>query len=74
MMTWPVGTDANKLLRKYQTKYDQQDQAEMFTLINIQNLKNMTDDLSDYQIAVYTYILNFKNFSIRFSNLNQRFH
>ena len=38
------------------------------------NIHDLTEDLSDYQIAVYTYILNFKNFSIRFSNLNQRFH
>jgi hypothetical protein len=37
-------------------------------------LKNLTEDLSDYQIAVYTFILNFKGLVFRFSDLNQRFH
>ena len=38
------------------------------------NLNNLTEDLSDYQIAVYTYIINFRGFVLRFSVLNQRFH
>ena len=38
------------------------------------NLKNLAEDLSDYQIAVYTYIINFRGFVLRFSVLNQRFH
>ena len=39
-----------------------------------EHLTNLTEDLSDYQIAVYTYLLNFKGFNLRFSILNQRFH
>ena len=38
------------------------------------NINNLTDDLSDYQIAVYTYLMNFKGTVYRFSMLNQRFH
>ena len=37
-------------------------------------LNNLTEDLSDYQIAVYTYFLNFRSLVFRFSDLNQRFH
>ena len=37
------------------------------------NINNLTDDLSDYQIAVYTYLMNFKGTVYRFSMLNQRF-
>jgi hypothetical protein len=39
-----------------------------------ENLNNLTEDLSEYQIAVYTYLLNFKGLVLRFSDLNQRFH
>ena len=39
--------------------------------LNIQNIK---EDLSDYQIGVYTYLINFRGFVLRFSVLNQRFH
>ena len=38
------------------------------------NLINSTEDLSEYQIAVYTYIMNFRGTVLRFSTLNQRFH
>ena len=38
------------------------------------NINNLTEDLSDYQIAVYTYLMNFRGFILRFSVLNQRFH
>ena len=38
------------------------------------NIKSLTEDLSDYQIAVYTYIINFRAFVLRFSILNKRFH
>ena len=37
-------------------------------------LNNITEDLSDFQIAVYTYLLNFRSLVFRFSDLNQRFH
>ena len=37
-------------------------------------LNNLTEDLSEYQVAVYTYLLNFKGLVLRFSDLNQRFH
>ena len=37
-------------------------------------LNNLTEDLSDYQIAVYTYLLNFRSLVFRFADLNQRFH
>ena len=37
-------------------------------------LDNLTEDLSDYQIAVYTYLLNFRSLVFRFADLNQRFH
>ena len=39
-----------------------------------ENVKNLKEDLSDYQIAVYTYLINIKGFVLRFSVLNQRFH
>ena len=37
-------------------------------------LNNLTEDLSDYQIAVYTFFLNFRGLVFRFADLNQRFH
>ena len=36
------------------------------------NIKNISDELSDYQIAVYTYLINFKLFVQRFANLSLR--
>ena len=36
------------------------------------NIKNITSDLSDYQNAVYTYLINFKIFVQRFANLSLR--
>ena len=38
------------------------------------NLINSTEDLSEYQIAVYTYLMNFRGTVLRFTTLNQRFH
>ena len=38
------------------------------------NLRNSTEDLSEYQIAVYTYLMNFRGTVLRFTTLNQRFH
>ena len=38
------------------------------------NVFNLEEDLSDYQIAVYTYLMNFRGFVVRFSILNNRFH
>ena len=37
-----------------------------------QNIKDKSAELSDYQISIYTYIINYKSFVQRFSNLNQR--
>jgi len=39
-----------------------------------ENLKNTSEDLSEYQIAAYTYLMNFRGTVFRFSTLNQRFH
>ena len=39
-----------------------------------ENIKTLTEDLSDYQVAVYTYLINFRGFVLRFSVLNKRFH
>ena len=39
-----------------------------------ENIHNLTEDLSDYQISVYTYLMNFRGFVLRFSILNKRFH
>ena len=36
------------------------------------NIRNTSSELSDYQISVYTYIINYRSFVQRFSNLNQR--
>ena len=38
------------------------------------NIKNLSEDLSEYQIAVYTYLMNFRGIVLRFTTLNQRFH
>ena len=37
-----------------------------------ENIKNNKEELSDYQIAVYTYLINHKLFILRFSSLNSR--
>ena len=39
-----------------------------------ENIKNLKEDLSDYQISVYTYLMNFRGIVLRFTVLNQRFH
>ena len=39
-----------------------------------ENLNNLTTDLSEYQIAVYTYLMNYRGIVFRFNTLNQRFH
>ena len=36
------------------------------------NIKTKSDELSDYQIAVYTYLINYKLFVVRFSDLSSR--
>ena len=36
------------------------------------NIKNSSDEISDYQISVYTYLINYKLFVQRFSSLNAR--
>ena len=38
------------------------------------NFNNVTEDLSAYQIATYTYLMNFKGTVFRFTSLNHRFH
>ena len=38
------------------------------------NIKNRVDDLSEYQIATYTYLMNFRETVFRFTTLNKRFH
>ena len=38
------------------------------------NIKNLDEDLSEYQISAYTYIMNFRRTVFRFTTLNQRFH
>ena len=38
------------------------------------NIEVLTEDISDYQVAVYTYLLNFRGTVFRFSTLNHRFH
>ena len=38
------------------------------------NIKNLSEDISEYQIAVYTYLMNFRGIVLRFTTLNQRFH
>ena len=36
------------------------------------NIKNKYDELSDYQISIYTYLINYKLFVERFTSLNSR--
>ena len=36
------------------------------------NIKNRTNEISDYQISVYTYLINYKLYVQHFSSLNQR--
>ena len=36
------------------------------------NIKNINDDFSDYQISVYTYLINYKLYAKTFSNLSRR--
>ena len=35
---------------------------------------NKTEELSDYQTAVYSFILNYKSFVLRFASLNERLY
>ena len=37
-----------------------------------QNVKNSTEEISEYQISVYSYLINYKLFVVRFSDLNSR--
>ena len=37
-----------------------------------ENIKNKNDELSDYQISVYTYLINYKIFVQKFASLSQR--
>ena len=37
-----------------------------------QNVKSTSEEISDFQIAVYTYLINYKLFVVRFSDLNTR--
>ena len=38
------------------------------------NLNNLTTDFSEYQIAIYTCLMNYRGIVFRFKILNQRFH
>ena len=67
-----------RIIVSAESRAKNRDKEEIYLLSGYDNpfehLKNLTEDLSDYQIAVYTYLLNFKGFNLRFSILNQRFH
>ena len=67
-----------RIIVSSESRFKNRDKEPIYLLAGyddpFKNLRNLTDDLSDYQIAVYTYLMNFRGFVLRFSILNQRFH
>ena len=67
-----------KIIVSPESRFKNRDKEPIFLLSGFENpflnIQNLNEDLSDYQIAVYTYLINFRGFVLRFSALNQRFH
>ena len=67
-----------RIIVSSESRFKNRDKEPIFLLSGFENpfsnIQNLKEDLSDYQIAVYTYLINFRGFVLRFSVLNQRFH
>ena len=64
-----VSSESRDMNRNKEPKYLISEFIYPFT-----NLRDLTQDLSEYQIVVYTYLMNFRGTVLRFTTLNQRFH
>ena len=65
-----------RLIVSQESKIKTRDKEPIYLIYGLDNpfvnIKNRSDDLSDNQIAIYTYLINYKLFVQKFSNLSER--
>ena len=65
-----------RIIVSQKNKYDSINKESIYLIYSIDkpfmNIKNQSNDLSEYQISAYTYLINYKLYVKRFSSLNQR--